>query len=180
MMPEETAAVLAKCASVDLRTVGRSDVLAWHELIGELDFPTALEAVRRWYSINRDRIMPSDVLALADEIRREKIRRDDHRRALESARPAELPLKDRSQEIQDFVQSIRDVLPKGDPDSLRYGHRYWREIREARERAATAEPNPHYDPGALAKLAEMAPPPPPSPEGEPHVTTTQPSEKVDD
>ena len=180
MNVEETSNLLTAIQNVDNRRIDDATVLVWHEIVGDLPFADCLMAVTRHFGESTDYLMPVHVVQGAREIERERIRRADHRRALESARPAERPLKDRSQEIQDFVQSIRDVLPKGDPDSLRYGHRYWREIREARERAATAEPNPHYDPGALAKLAEMAPPPPPSPEGEPHVTTTQPSEKVDD
>lgn len=62
MKPEDTALVLAKCAAYDQRTIGQSDVAAWHEIIGHLQRADALEAVRRWYASHRERIYPSDVI----------------------------------------------------------------------------------------------------------------------
>lgn len=78
MTPEETAAVLAKCAAVDQRTVGRADVLAWHEILERFEMPDCHEAVKRWYSTHRERIMPSDVVALVKEIRSERIGKQPH------------------------------------------------------------------------------------------------------
>jgi hypothetical protein len=42
---EETAKVLAKIRLIDNRTVGEGVVLAWHDVIGELDFEDAIAAV---------------------------------------------------------------------------------------------------------------------------------------
>lgn len=130
MTPEQTVTVLAKCAAFDRRTVGRADVLAWHEVLSDLDFAVALEAVKRWYTNNRDWIMPSDVRALAVEIRRER-----HRDALDAPPTDTGPLTDRSAEIQAFIAGVRSSLPKGDPGALRHGHSRWRANRERLQRA---------------------------------------------
>lgn len=45
MTRDEIALVLTKCASYDRRTIGRADVLAWHEAIGDLPLEPALRAV---------------------------------------------------------------------------------------------------------------------------------------
>ena len=156
MTPEETARVLAKCAAFDRRTVGRADVLAWHEVLGGLDVGDALAAVTRGYATNRDWIMPSDVVSHAADIRRERVRRERHAAALEGAPATDSrPLTDRSPEIQAFVRKVRDGLPPGDPDSLRHGHRHWRQVAATRQRQARAVPNPDYNPQALARLAGM-------------------------
>lgn len=158
MTPEETATVLAKCAAVDRRTVGRSDVLAWYEIIGHLDLSVGLEAVRRWYTDHREWIMPADVVQLGSDIIRERRRTERERQeaqqlALEQADPTR---RDRSDDVRELIAQLRTMLPDGDPDKLRWGHKHWRQVREARERRERAEPNPHYDPSALARLADAA------------------------
>lgn len=47
MNVQQTAAVLAKAAAVDNRDVGQAAVMAWHEIIGDLDLAECLEAVAR-------------------------------------------------------------------------------------------------------------------------------------
>lgn len=59
MTPDEVARLLAKCSAFDQRTVGRADVLAWHEAIGDLDPEVAMRAVSRWYRDNDERINPA-------------------------------------------------------------------------------------------------------------------------
>jgi hypothetical protein len=62
----ETASVLAKCAAFDRRTVGDTDVLAWHQAIGDLDVLDALDAVTAHYQQETRWLMPSDVRAHAE------------------------------------------------------------------------------------------------------------------
>lgn len=78
MTPAETARVLAACASFDQRTVGEFDVVAWHKAIGHLDFTDAVEAVARYYTRTRQRIMPSDVVDGVKEIRNERAQQAHH------------------------------------------------------------------------------------------------------
>ena len=115
MTPEETATLLAKCAAVDRRTVGRADVLAWHEIVGHLDLGVGLEAVRRWYTEHREWIMPSDVVELGREIirARRKVDREaaaQQALALEQADPTR---RDRSDDIAQLISQTRIMLPEG-------------------------------------------------------------------
>jgi hypothetical protein len=166
--PEDIIDVLAKAAAFDQRTIGKADVLAWHEVIGDLDRDDALTAVARFYgTVTERRLMPGDVRTLVAEIARERRRRpadvvapgcfepdEAARRKLtlsEDGRAA-LPITDgtetdRTAELKALAKEhFREVLPEGDPDSLRFGHGYWRQEQAAWKRQQAAEPNPHFNP----------------------------------
>lgn len=70
---QQTAALLALMAARDGRVVGSVEVEAWYEDIGEYDFLTAREAVRRHNSRSRDFMRPFDLIKLIREIRGERI-----------------------------------------------------------------------------------------------------------
>lgn len=83
MTRSEIALLLGAIAGRDQRTIGESDVLAWHEDLADLDFADARDAVRRHFRESTDRIMPAHVRHLVKVIRSE--RRDQHEiRALPS------------------------------------------------------------------------------------------------
>lgn len=150
MTPEDTARVLAKCAAFDRRTVGRADILAWHEVLHAIPVEDGLAAVTAWYDEHRDWVMPSDIkslaLGLADQRRRAELRaRIDQQQAALAAGPA-VPTTDRKAEVQALLAELRDRLPAVDETKVRR-----REVVQW-ERARNAEPNPHYDPAALVGL----------------------------
>jgi hypothetical protein len=58
---EETGKLLALCACFDFREVDETDIVAWHELLSDLEFPVARKAVMSYYRQSRERIMPSDI-----------------------------------------------------------------------------------------------------------------------
>jgi hypothetical protein len=154
MTPAETAMVLTKASAFDLRTVGETDVLAWHEVLGDLDFADALEAVARYYAEQTDRLMPAHVrrLALAIDRDRRKAQREAEEREALAIEAADPTRRNRSEEVDVLLARLRTEIPEGDPDKLRRPE--WVELERQRERAARAEPNPHYDPSAtLAALA---------------------------
>lgn len=66
MNVQQTASVLAKAAAFDGRTVGESDILAWHQAIGDLDAIDALDAVTAHYQRETRWLMPADVRTLAE------------------------------------------------------------------------------------------------------------------
>jgi hypothetical protein len=68
----EIALLLGAAAARDRRTVGETDVLAWHEDLGDLDFADAREAVSRHYRQSTDWIMPAHVRQLVRVIRDER------------------------------------------------------------------------------------------------------------
>jgi hypothetical protein len=65
MTPDETARLLAFIAAFDQRTVGRADVLAWHDVLGGYEFDRCTAAVRRHFRESTDRLMPAHVVRLA-------------------------------------------------------------------------------------------------------------------
>lgn len=157
MNVEQAGLLLAKVAGYDNRTVGDANILAWHEALSDVDFRDALQAVAAHFRDSTDYLMPVHVRRGAEAVDRD--RRRDERERLEAAEVERAitqgPLKDRSADVRAFVAQIRDILPPGDPDTLWYGRREWRENRERHERMRTAAPNPHYDPAAAARLAEI-------------------------
>jgi uncharacterized protein (DUF58 family) len=68
----EVALLLGAATARDRRTVGETDVLAWHEDLGDLDFADAREAVSRHYRQSTDWIMPGHIRQLVRVIRDER------------------------------------------------------------------------------------------------------------
>lgn len=91
MNQSETVDVLTAIAAYDLRTVGESDVVAWHAAIGELDKPLALEAVIVHHKTSADRCKPAHVLGIAKSIRKDRAERESER--ARQARQARLDAK---------------------------------------------------------------------------------------
>lgn len=109
MRIQDTAAVLAKAAIFDFRTVGEADIMAWHEIVGELDVTDALQAVTRWYRDRSDRLMPShliEAVALVRSDRRKALRLAAAEAEMQSpTRPAEESPGRRFHELPPEVQA---------------------------------------------------------------------------
>lgn len=73
MTPEQTADVLTLIAARDRRTVGKVDVMAWHEDIGDLSFEDARAAVALHFRQSTDWLMPKHVRDLVKKIRSERL-----------------------------------------------------------------------------------------------------------
>lgn len=148
MNPGDVSRVLAKAAAYDQRTVGEADVLAWHEVLSDIEFADALVAVAKHYAENTERIMPAHVRRLAIEIDRSRRRamREAYEREAQLAIEADPTRRDRSADVREIIAQLRDSLPDGDPDKLHRAE--WIEID--RRRGRVEEPNPNF----------VAPPPP--------------------
>jgi hypothetical protein len=156
----ETSDLLALIARYDNRRVDDATVIAWHAVLGDLLPGDCQAAVFRHMGTSDAYLMPVHIRRLAEEIDRERRRqaretRESEQAAIEAADPTR---RDRSEHVRALIAQLRTELPEGDPDSLRYASKHWRQVREARERQENAEPNPHYDPTAIARLSEMEPP----------------------
>jgi hypothetical protein len=151
MTPEETARVLAKCAAFDRRTVGRADILAWHEVLSDLPVEDALQAVTAWYRERTEWVMPASVRSLALEVADQR-RRVELRARIEAERIAieAVPTEDRSAAVKALLAEVRDALPSVDP--TKYRRAEWLDTDRRRTRGP-ATPNPHFDPAAAARLA---------------------------
>jgi hypothetical protein len=167
MTPGDVARVLAAAAGRDNRTIGDSDVLAWHQDIGDLNFGDALEAVSLHYRETTDRLMPAHVRRLAHQLARARLGQvraaelatDAVRLAIERG-----PVTDRSEEVTAMVGKLREIL--GDYDRTVLRRQEW--VREERRQGPAAEPNPHFrglpPPGGLPPRPSADQPPTTEPE----------------
>lgn len=97
MTPEELGGVLAVAAAFDNRTVGRTDIVAWHAVIGHLNATEARDAVLAHYADTADRLMPAHVLGRVKKIRALRI----------AARPDALPDVD-PDDVGAYLRALRD------------------------------------------------------------------------
>lgn len=72
----DVARLLAVCAAYDQRTAGEADVLAWAELIGDLNAADAVQAVKNHYATETRRVMPVDVITGVRRIRDDRLARN--------------------------------------------------------------------------------------------------------
>ncbi len=155
----ETHDLLALIAAYDNRRFDDATVLAWHPILEDNRFEDCRHAVVAHFATSDAYLMPVHVRRGADEADRERRRIERERqtaRAIE-AQMADPTRRDRSENVRRLIAQLRDSLPDGDPDKLRRPE--WLEHDRRRERLATAEPNPHYDPvTALAPEVTATPP----------------------
>jgi hypothetical protein len=145
----ETHDLLTFVAAYDNRRFDDATVLAWQPILADLSFADCRAAVMNHFGLSEAYLMPVHVRRGAVELRnrRRQRREDDDRLALQ----ADPTRRDRSEDVRALIEQLRDSLPDGDPDKLRRPEVLQWERR--REREATAEPNPAYDPSSHALLA---------------------------
>lgn len=61
MTKTETAQLLTLIAAFDRRTIGETDVEAWHLIVADLEPDDCMTAVREHYTDSREWLMPADV-----------------------------------------------------------------------------------------------------------------------
>lgn len=87
MTVEQTAQLLALIQTFEpRREVGDATILAWHEIIGSLDFQEAAAAIRDYYSTQTWPVMPAHIVERVDRARAQRDR--DERIALGMTRNA--------------------------------------------------------------------------------------------
>lgn len=75
MKRSEVAELLARVVAFDRRTIGDSDVLAWYEVLSDIDYQDALAAVVGHFKISQEWLMPVHVRTGAKALRRERLSR---------------------------------------------------------------------------------------------------------
>jgi len=68
MNVQETNQLLIRIQVIDNRQIGDSTVLAWHELVGDLDYRTAIEAVKLHQRESTAYLTPAHVRANVERI----------------------------------------------------------------------------------------------------------------
>lgn len=106
MNRSEIALLLGAVAARDRRTIGETDVLAWHEDLGDLGFDEARAAVSRHFRESTDYLMPAHIRQHVKVIRAEQRK---------AAEVRELPSRfetddERDERIRRNVAKIRELL----------------------------------------------------------------------
>ncbi|MBN6058320.1 hypothetical protein JYK22_40745, partial [Nonomuraea sp. RK-328] len=83
--PEQTGRVLQYIAAADRRTIGKTDLLVWHDAVGDLQFDDVMDAVRRHYRDSIVFLMPAHIRQAV-----RKARNDRAGRAVPAAPPPEI------------------------------------------------------------------------------------------
>ena len=70
----ETTRILSLCAAYDSRTIGETDVIAWHDALSDVPFEDAKRAVVDFYRSATDgRMKPGNVWAGVKKLRRDRV-----------------------------------------------------------------------------------------------------------
>lgn len=87
---EGTNDLLVHIQIIDNRQVGDATVLEWHELVSDLDYDEALEAVRLHFRDSTEYLKPAHIRAGVERIRRAGLgpQRDEFDNDIEPDRPA--------------------------------------------------------------------------------------------
>jgi len=75
MTLDQVIDILTVAAVFDFRSIGEADAVAWHTVLGDLDFTDARTAVLAHYTEKCDRIMPADIRQRVKAIRRDRLDR---------------------------------------------------------------------------------------------------------
>lgn len=160
MKLSETALMLAQMQAYDQRTVGESDVIAWHSLLSDAPFEDCQEAVRRHYAEHTERIMPAHVRRLVRDIHgeREAAARATGWAPGQAGVPRDQALPEITGRVDESVltQPVRDLLktmgvhlPEGSREALMPRRVAWEREHAAYQRTQDAQPNPHYRPNRI-------------------------------
>jgi hypothetical protein len=93
----EAGLLLALCSAFDARTVGDADVKAWADVLADIPFDDAQDAVKDHYARETEFIKPAHVIAGVKRIRRDRV---------EHADASFVP----SPEVQSFEDYQRELL----------------------------------------------------------------------
>lgn len=121
MTRDEVVDLLSLAAARDRRTVGKADVMAWHQDIGDLPFADAREAIGIHFRESTDWLMPAHVRRIVARLR-------DERGGVPGP-------------------GLSPAIPDADPDDV---PAYLAAVREQRTRAADGHEVPALDAGESA------------------------------
>lgn len=87
MLKSETATLLGKAALIDNRKVDAATVEAWHEVIGHIDYRTALAALTIHRASSPDYLQPAHIIANLAKARNQRALEASRNRALDPPGP---------------------------------------------------------------------------------------------
>jgi hypothetical protein len=105
----DTSRILAKIASMDRRTVGETDIMAWHEVLGDLDPQDCLNAVATHRRESTEWLMPVHVRRIVADIVKKRLH------AARVAKLRELVTPDGTHLLPDNQQQVRQLMDEINP-----------------------------------------------------------------
>ncbi|WP_427017831.1 hypothetical protein ACQCSX_04250 [Pseudarthrobacter sp. P1] len=88
MTPDQTKQLLAKAALIDNRNIDLETIRAWHEIIGHLDYPTALTALTIHRQESADYLQPAHIITNIRRARDHQETQTNRHRAINPTPPA--------------------------------------------------------------------------------------------
>lgn len=117
MTPDETKKILAKAALVDNRTIDLETIRAWHEIIGDLNYPEALQALTIHRRESTDYLQPAHIRINIRKAREHLATNHNRARALE-ATPATTRNKPPAW-FREFLNNLGKETPQPDLSAQR-------------------------------------------------------------
>lgn len=122
-----TATVLAKIQAFDRRTAGDSEILVWHEAIGDLDAADCLEAVTAHYRDSTDWLTPAHIRRHAATAARRRAGQQRQAQLAQLTTPDGEPLAvpagvdaasgaEPAPAVKDMIRQVINALPSTEPD----------------------------------------------------------------
>lgn len=123
----ETAQLLALAKQFDNRNYDKVTVAAWQELLDDIDYRDAVEAVKRHFMESTEYLKLAHIRTGAQTIANRRLGRQraaelEQQRRLELEGPPRhgTPPRERSEELAQMLRDLADKLGPGRPDQLRY------------------------------------------------------------
>jgi hypothetical protein len=88
VLKSETAQLLGKAALIDNRKVDAATVEAWHEIIGHIDYRTALTSLTIHRASSAEYLQPAHIIANLRKARDQRAIEASRNRALDPPRPS--------------------------------------------------------------------------------------------
>lgn len=153
----ETARLLGAMAAFDRRTIGDSDVIAWQAVLPDASFEDCLAAVKSYYAVSVEWMMPAHVrrgVAVIEKAR-EMARTatpwaPGQYGVLKADAMPEVagPIDENAltPSVRALLDATRAMLPEGSREALMPRRVAWEKEFAAQERQKNAVPNRHYRP----------------------------------
>lgn len=107
---EHTAAILAKIAAVDRRIVGEVEIMAWHEVLGDLDPNDCLAAVATLRKETDEWLMPVHIRRVVADIEKRRLYRKRQEVLARMQAPDGTPMVDPSRQDKEDLARLDQLL----------------------------------------------------------------------
>ncbi|GAB3042053.1 hypothetical protein [Sediminivirga luteola] len=109
MTPDETGKLLAFIGELDGRRLTPETIIAWHQVLADIDVDDAFEAVKKHHRESTDWVKPGHVVYLARGVRDARLQREAREKGL---RELEARRRRRTGMPEEVRRRIRDLFKR--------------------------------------------------------------------